>query len=81
MLLILYDFFADNKINVCFIKETNFYCLIQENEGIYEEMLVGNLSDNEKKDMINDLSVRSDIPDFFKDYIKNKITTYYDENM
>jgi len=77
MLLILYDFFSENKMNVCFIKETNFYCLIQENEGTYKPTLIGYLTGIEKEGIINDISKHPDIPDFFKDYIKNKIT-YFD---
>ena len=35
--MILYNFFAENKINVCAIhKRDTFYCLIKENEGIYD---------------------------------------------
>ena len=70
---ILYNYFAENKINVCFIKDNNFYCLIQENEGVFQPTLVGYITDIEKKGIINNISGHPDIPDFFKDYILQKI--------
>lgn len=78
--MISYDYFGENKTNICLIREdnssqcTNFYCLIKENEGcVYEEILAGYISDIQKQVIINNLSQRPDIPDFFKNYIKNKI--------
>ena len=72
--MILYNFFAENKINVCLIHIRDiFYCLIKENEGIYEQILIGFLSDIQKEDIINDISQRQDISEFFKNYIKDKI--------
>ena len=72
--MILYNFFAENKINVCAIhKRDTFYCLIKENEGIYDELIIGYLSDIEKEDIINDISQMQNIPEFFKNYIKDKI--------
>ena len=52
--MILYTFFPENKINVSLITTNNssFYCLIKENEGKYEEILVGNLSLDQKEDII-----------------------------
>ena len=72
-MLILYDFLPEDKTNVCFIRSDNFYCIFKENEGVFEQILAGYLSDIKKEYIINILYERRDIPDFFKDYIKIKL--------